>query len=138
MKLKPEKTKFLKFLADTWPPKKIIKFGSWTIRIGDGAGKRASAISLDGNWEDSSFKELKKLLQNLSKSEIFMVYQSDSIIEKKLEIPAYEKCIKASHYFNLLDARGVLSVSERASYIKRVREISKSCCELYIKKQENN
>ena len=59
------------------------------------------------------------------------------LIEKKLEIPAYEKCIKASHYFNLLDARGVLSVSERASYIKRVREISKSCCELYIKKQEN-
>ena len=90
MKLKPEKTKFLKFLADTWPPKKIIKFGSWTIRIGDGAGKRASAISLDGNWEDSSFKELKELLQNLSKSEIFMVYQSDSIIEKKLENLNYQ------------------------------------------------
>ena len=64
--------------------------------------------------------------------------ESKFLIEKKLEIPAYEKCIKASHYFNLLDARGVLSVSERASYIKRVREISKSCCELYIKKQENN
>ena len=64
--------------------------------------------------------------------------ESKFLIEKKLEIPAYEKCIKASHYFNLLDARGVLSVSERASYIKGVREISKSCCELYIKKQENN
>ncbi len=62
--------------------------------------------------------------------------ESKFLIEKKLEIPAYEKCIKASHYFNLLDARGVLSVSERASYIKRVREISKSCCELYMKKQE--
>ena len=61
---------------------------------------------------------------------------SDQFYDKNLEIPAYEKCIKASHYFNLLDARGVLSVSERASYIKRVREISKSCCELYIKKQE--
>ena len=48
MKSKPEETKFLKFLADTWPPKKIIKFGSWTIRTSDGAGKRASAISLDG------------------------------------------------------------------------------------------
>ena len=51
--------------------------------------------------------------------------ESKFLIEKKLEIPAYEKCIKASHYFNLLDSRGVLSVSERASYIKRVREISK-------------
>ena len=67
----------------------------------------------------------------------FCEEESKFLIEKKLEIPAYEKCIKASHLFNLLDARGVLSVSERASYIKRVREISKSCCELYIKKQEN-
>ena len=66
----------------------------------------------------------------------FCEEESKFLIEKKLEIPAYEKCIKASHLFNLLDARGVLSVSERASYIKRVREISKSCCELYIKKQE--
>ena len=63
--------------------------------------------------------------------------ESRFLIEKQLEIPAYEKCIKASHYFNLLDARGVLSVSERASYIKRVREISKSCCELYMIKQES-
>ena len=63
--------------------------------------------------------------------------ESKYLIEKKLEIPAYEKCIKASHCFNLLDARGVLGVSERASYIKRVREISKSCCELYMLKQES-
>ena len=63
--------------------------------------------------------------------------ESTLLIDKNLEIPAYEKCIKASHYFNLLDARGVLSVSERASYIKRVREISRSCCELYMKKQKD-
>ena len=62
--------------------------------------------------------------------------EAKELIEHSLVYPAYEKCIKASHYFNLLDARGVLGVSERASYIKRVREISKSCCELYIKKQE--
>ena len=47
MKSKLEETKFLKFLADTWPPKEIIKCGSWTILTSDGAGKRASAISLD-------------------------------------------------------------------------------------------
>ncbi|MGB1914936.1 MAG: hypothetical protein ACPHL3_03135, partial [Paracoccaceae bacterium] len=76
MKSKLEETKFLKFLADTWPPKEIIKFGSWTIRTSDGAGKRASAISLDGIWEESSFKELKTLLQNMNKSEIFLIYQS--------------------------------------------------------------
>ena len=61
--------------------------------------------------------------------------EADFLLEKKLIYPAYEKCIKASHYFNLLDARGILSVSERATYIKRVREISKGCCELYIKNE---
>ena len=59
------------------------------------------------------------------------------LVQKKLSYPAYEKCIKASHLFNLLDARGVLSVSERAFYIKKVREISKACCESYVNKKEN-
>ena len=90
MKSKLEETKFLKFLADTWPPKEIIKFGSWTIRTSDGAGKRASAISLDGIWEESSFKELKTLLQKMNKSEIFLIYQSDSLIEKELEKLNYQ------------------------------------------------
>ena len=41
--------------------------------------------------------------------------------------PAYDQCIKASHVFNLLDARGVISVTERQSYILRVRELAKAC-----------
>ena len=44
-----------------------------------------------------------------------------------LALPAYEQCIKASHYFNLLDARGVISVTERQSYILRIRELAKAC-----------
>ena len=44
------------------------------------------------------------------------------LIERKLPLPAYEQCIKASHCFNLLDARGVISVTERQSYILRVRD----------------
>ena len=59
--------------------------------------------------------------------------EAELLISNKMIFPAYERCIKASHFFNLLDSRGVLSVSERASYIKRVREISKNCCEFYIK-----
>jgi glycyl-tRNA synthetase alpha chain len=42
-------------------------------------------------------------------------------------LPAYDQCIKASHVFNLLDARGVISVTERQSYILRVRELAKAC-----------
>jgi glycyl-tRNA synthetase alpha chain len=49
-----------------------------------------------------------------------------------LAIPAYEQCIKASHTFNLLDARGVISVAERAKYILRVRDLAKAACEKYV------
>jgi len=45
----------------------------------------------------------------------------------KMVLPAYDQCIKASHRFNLLDARGVISVTERQSYILRVRELAKAC-----------
>ncbi|MEM7569951.1 MAG: glycine--tRNA ligase subunit alpha, partial [Pseudomonadota bacterium] len=49
-----------------------------------------------------------------------------------LPLPAYEQCISASHIFNLLDARGVISVTERASYIGRVRALAKGCCEAWM------
>ncbi len=49
-----------------------------------------------------------------------------------LALPAYDQCIKASHLFNLLDSRGVISVTERAAYIARVRNLAKSCCEAWL------
>jgi glycyl-tRNA synthetase alpha chain len=55
-----------------------------------------------------------------------------SLLDKKLALPAYDQCIKASHLFNLLDARGVISVTERAAYIGRVRTLAKSCCETWL------
>ena len=51
----------------------------------------------------------------------------------EMALPAYDQCIKASHLFNLLDARGVISVTERQSYILRVRELSKACAEAWLK-----
>jgi glycyl-tRNA synthetase alpha chain len=50
----------------------------------------------------------------------------------KLALPAYDQCIKASHIFNLLDARGVISVTERQSYILRVRDLAKACCAAWL------
>jgi glycyl-tRNA synthetase alpha chain len=55
-----------------------------------------------------------------------------ALAEAKLALPAYDQCIKASHCFNLLDARGVISVTERAAYIARVRALAKSCCETWL------
>jgi glycyl-tRNA synthetase alpha chain len=57
-----------------------------------------------------------------------------ALVAKSLALPAYDQCIKASHLFNLLDARGVISVAERASYIGRVRALAKACCESWLSK----
>src|SRR2546423_10103555 len=52
--------------------------------------------------------------------------------EHLMALPAYDQCIKASHAFNLLDARGVISVTERAAYIGRVRALAQACCEAWL------
>lgn len=58
------------------------------------------------------------------------------IKERELIYPAYDFCLKCSHSFNLLDARGALSVTERTNYIARVRNLAKMCAELYVRKRE--
>ncbi|MGI9463518.1 MAG: glycine--tRNA ligase subunit alpha [Aestuariivirgaceae bacterium] len=51
---------------------------------------------------------------------------------RSMALPAYDQCIKASHIFNLLDARGVISVTERQSYILRVRDLAIGCCQAWL------
>jgi glycyl-tRNA synthetase alpha chain len=58
--------------------------------------------------------------------------ECSSLLAAKLALPAYDQCIKASHLFNLLDARGVISVAERAGYIARVRAMAKGCAEGWV------
>ncbi|HUC17567.1 MAG TPA: glycine--tRNA ligase subunit alpha [Acetobacteraceae bacterium] len=55
-----------------------------------------------------------------------------ALLAAGLAVPAYDQCIKASHLFNLLDARGVISVAERAAMIGRVRALAKGCCEAWL------
>jgi glycyl-tRNA synthetase alpha chain len=55
-----------------------------------------------------------------------------AILERGLALPAYDQALKASHLFNLLDARGVISVTERAAYIGRVRALAKACAEAWL------
>jgi len=59
-----------------------------------------------------------------------------ALVAAGLPLPAYDHCLKASHLFNLLDARGVISVTERQSYILRVRTMAKACCEAWLARQE--
>ena len=68
----------------------------------------------------------------LFKSFTFAADEARALIERKLPIPAYEQAIKASHIFNTLQARGVISVAERQAYIGRVRELAKGACEAWM------
>jgi glycyl-tRNA synthetase alpha chain len=58
------------------------------------------------------------------------------LIEKGLPLPAYERVLQASHAFNLLDARGAISVTERQAYILRVRALARACAEAYYAARE--
>ena len=62
--------------------------------------------------------------------------ESNALVQQKLAQPAYDQCLKASHLFNLLDARGVISVNERASYIGRIRNLAKQCCETWLAEEK--
>ena len=57
-------------------------------------------------------------------------------MEKELVLPAYDYTLKCSHAFNLLDARGAISVTERTGFIGRVRKLSRLCAEGYVAKRE--
>ena len=57
-------------------------------------------------------------------------------LEKPLPLPAYEHALKASHLFNLLDARGVVSPTQRQEYIKRVRDLAKGCAEAHVEAEK--
>jgi glycyl-tRNA synthetase alpha chain len=58
--------------------------------------------------------------------------ECNALIARTLALPAYDQCLKSSHLFNLLDARGVISVTERAAYIGRVRALARACCEAWL------
>jgi glycyl-tRNA synthetase alpha chain len=60
--------------------------------------------------------------------------ESERCLEAMLPIPAYEQAIKASHVFNMLQARGVISVAERQAYIGRVRDLAKAACGAWLER----
>ena len=67
------------------------------------------------------FANTETLLKNFEMAE----KECLTLLEKKLALPAYDQCLKASHFFNLLDARGIIGVAERTGYINRIRELAK-------------
>ena len=73
--------------------------------------------------------------ENLFKMFDMFENEAKSLVEKKISLPAYDQCLKASHVFNILDARGAISVAQRAEYIGKIREITKSAAAVWIDTQ---
>ncbi len=71
-------------------------------------------------------------VENLFKIFDMVETEAKFLIEKKLSLPAYDQCLKASHIFNILDARGAISVAQRAGYIGKIRDITKSAAEIWL------
>ena len=72
---------------------------------------------------------------NLFKIFDMIEQEAKSLIEKKISLPAYDQCLKASHIFNILDARGVISVAQRAEYILKIRDLTKAIGKVWLESQ---
>jgi glycyl-tRNA synthetase alpha chain len=98
----------------------------------DGAGTTYGDVFLQAEREGSAYNfeiaDTAVLFRHFADAEA----ECKASLSAGLVLPAYEQCIKASHRFNLLDARGVISVTERAAYIGRVRALARACCEAWL------
>tara|TARA_B100000427_G_scaffold2633_1_gene2592 strand:+ start:320 stop:1201 length:882 start_codon:yes stop_codon:yes gene_type:complete len=81
------------------------------------------------NFEYANTENLFKIFDILEKEAL-------SLSHKKISLPAYDQCLKASHVFNILDARGVISVAQRAEYIARIRDLIKLIGKVWLESQD--
>ncbi|PWS37833.1 glycine--tRNA ligase subunit alpha [Falsiroseomonas bella] len=101
-----------------------LDFNGRGVTYGD-VFKRAEVEYSHHNFEAA---DTAMLFQHFADAE----KECTALVERGLALPAYDQCIKASHRFNLLDARGAISVAERQAYIGRVRNLAKRCCEAWL------
>jgi glycyl-tRNA synthetase alpha chain len=80
------------------------------------------------NFEYANTDKLFKIFDMLEE-------EAKSLIEKKISLPAYDQCLKSSHVFNILDARGVISVAQRAEYIARIRDLTREIGKIWVDTQ---
>ena len=109
----------------------------WTIGP-DGTEVKYGDVFLRNEYEYSTYNyEIATVPMLL---ELFSSYENECMraLDANLPIPAYDYVLKCSHTFNLLDARGAISATERQAYILKVRNLAKRCCEDYLKVLEND
>ena len=91
-----------------------------------------SAYNLEHANTDVLFNQFKEAASECEALLSRAIGRSNAHPDWRVVLPAYDQCIKASHTFNLLDARGVISVTERQAYIGRVRTLAKACAEAWL------
>jgi glycyl-tRNA synthetase alpha chain len=99
----------------------------------NGRGVRYGDVFLRSEREFSAYNFERADTDALLRHFQDAVAECNALLEAGLVLPAFDQCIKASHIFNLLDARGVISVPERAAYIGRVRALAKACSEAWLR-----
>ncbi len=108
----------------------------------DWNGQTGSKALTYGQVDFAAEKQFSKYNLELADTKILLQYfndheqQCEMLIENDLPLPAYDHCISTSHIFNLLDARRAISVTQRAGYIERVRNLTKACCSKWLAMQE--
>ena len=98
-------------------------------------GVKYKDVFLQSEKEFSAYNFEYANTENLFKMFDMVELEARALVEKKLSLPAYDQCLKASHLFNILDARGVISVAQRAGYIGRIRDITKGIAEVWLDTQ---
>ena len=90
-----------------------------------------------GEWEYSTYNFEEADVPMLW--QLFELYEKEAkrLLEKGLVLPGYDYCLKCSHTFNLLDARGAISVTQRTAYIARIRDLARRSAEAYLQQRES-
>ena len=98
-------------------------------------GIKYGEVFLQAEKEFSAYNFEHANTDNLFKMFDMHEFEAKALVEKKISLPAYDQCLKASHVFNILDARGAISVAQRAGYIGRIRDITKAVAEMWLSSQ---
>jgi glycyl-tRNA synthetase alpha chain len=103
---------------------------SWSDRVRYGEIRREEEIQFSRfNFEEADLPLHFRLFDDYEK-------EARRLLERGLYLPAYDFCLRCSHTFNVLDARGAVSTTERPGYIGRVRRLACACAEAYVKARE--
>ena len=114
----------------------IYKIAVNSSRITESLSKLG--VNLESEKQFSKYNFELANTEYLFKCFEYVENECKELLNKNLPLPAYENCIKASHYFNILDARGVIGVAQRTEYISRIRELAKGSGQSWLESQSKN